>query len=107
MNPVWLSTWSYSGSAGMEMKVMTMKMPAIRAILRDGGSTGRSSGPRSVCSGGADRVMLSSLSVGRRGPLGVDVPKAGREWEPQGPPRHVQAKLEATIHPHEPARRAT
>src|SRR3954462_6485025 len=105
MKPV--STWSYSGSAGMEMKAMTMKMPAIRAILRDGGSTGRSSGSRSVCSGGADRVMLGFLRVGRRGPLGVDVPKAGREWEPQGPPRHVQAKLKATIHPYKLAGRAT
>src|ERR687889_84518 len=56
---------------------------------------------------GEDRVMLGSLRVGRRGPLGVDVPKAGQEWEPQGPPRHVQAKLEATIHPYKLAGRAT
>ena len=35
MKFVWWSTWSYSGSAGIEMKVMTMKMPAIRATLLD------------------------------------------------------------------------
>ena len=86
MKFVWLSTWSYSGSAGMEMKVMTMKMPAIRATLLDGGSPGRSSGARSVCSGGAESVITGSLRVDRRGPLRVDVPKAGQEWEPQGLP---------------------
>jgi hypothetical protein len=58
---VWWSTWSYSGNAGMEMKVMTMKMPAIRATLLDGGSPGRSSGTRSACSGGAESVITGSF----------------------------------------------
>jgi hypothetical protein len=45
----------------MEMKVMTMKMPAIRATLLDGGSAGRSTSARSACSGGAEVVIAGSL----------------------------------------------
>jgi hypothetical protein len=73
----------------MEMKVMTMKMPAIRATRLDGGSPGRASGARSVCSGGEESVITGSFVCWRYGTLRVDVPKAGREWEPQGLPRHV------------------
>src|SRR4051812_37210375 len=38
------------------------------------------------------------LPVGRSGPLRVDVPKAGRKWEPQGLPRS-EARVQATLHP--------
>src|SRR3954447_17487987 len=38
------------------------------------------------------------LPVGRSGPLRVDVPKAGRKWEPQGLPRSG-ARVQATLHP--------
>jgi hypothetical protein len=56
-----------------------MKMPAIRAILRDGG-------------------VMTTPAVRRRGPLRVDAPKAGREWEPQGasPPVRGEALVERT-----------
>src|SRR3954453_6377335 len=64
MKRVWLSTWSYSGSAGIEMKVITMKMPAIRATLLDGGSPGGSRGSRGVSSGGAESVMDRLLPGG-------------------------------------------
>src|SRR4051794_18859474 len=64
MKRVWLSTWSYSGSAGIEMNVITMKIPAIRATLLDGGSPGGSRGSRSVCSGGAESVMDRLLPGG-------------------------------------------
>ena len=61
MKFVWWSTWSYSGNAGIEMKVMTMKMPAIRATLLDGGSPRSINGARSVCSGGAESVITGSF----------------------------------------------
>jgi hypothetical protein len=34
-----------------------------------------------------------------RGPLRVDVPKAGREWVPQGLPRHLSDEAQPTLHP--------
>src|SRR6202042_2340484 len=82
---VWWSTWSYSGNAGMEMKVMTMKMPAMRATLRDGGSPDRSNDARSACSGGAETVITGSLMGDARTTEGRRA-KAGRERVPQGPP---------------------
>src|SRR6476646_4851232 len=60
MKRVWLRTWSYNGSAGIEMKVTTMKTPAISATLLDGGFPGRPSGSRSVCSGGGESVITGS-----------------------------------------------
>src|ERR1700738_3594748 len=80
------------------MKVMTMKMPAIRATLLEGGSPGRSSRARSACSGGEESVITGSLCESY-GPLRVDVPKAGREWSRKGHSATYEAKLESTIHP--------
>src|SRR5580704_9064246 len=79
------------------MKVMTMKMPAIRATLLDGGSPGRSSGARSVCSGGAESVITGSFVSEARTAEGRRA-KGRPGVEPQGLPRHVEARLESTVH---------
>src|SRR5664279_4318340 len=86
----------------MEMKVMTMKIPAIRAILLDGGSPGPSSGARSAWSGCAGSVTAAPSSR-RRGPLRVDVPKAGQERDREGHIATVGTTVRRSIHSEEQA----
>src|ERR1700748_3335688 len=81
------------------MNVMTMKIPAIRASLLEGGSPGRSAGARSVCSGSAGEGMATPEGRTAR-TAGGRRAKAGREWEPQrADPATFAAKLQTTIHP--------
>jgi hypothetical protein len=72
-------------------------MPAIRAILLEGGSPGRSSGGWSAWSGGAGSVTATP-SLGDADPPGLDVPKTGQKRSREGYLATFGATVRRIIH---------